>query len=234
VEIPDKVMLQKDTIIVIPARANSKRLPGKNIKLLGGKPLIAHSIEYALRYSAMVKDIIVTSDDDKVLSLASDYKVTPLKRPDALCGDHATTVSALQHVLETINDDTIKTVILLQPTNPLRPKDLLKVTFDAYKNSIANSLFTVSEMKHKLGKINGESYTPFNYTFGMRSQDMESLFYENGLLYITDVNAIKEGMVITENNLAFEVTHVFASIDIDTAFDFEYCTFILNTHADEI
>lgn len=227
-------MSQKDTIIVIPARANSKRLPGKNVKPLRGKPLIAYSIEYALRYVDMVKDIIVTSDDEDVLTIASDYNVIPLRRPDHLCGDHATTVSALQHVLEAISDGDIKTVILLQPTNPLRPKGLLEKAYDAYKNSDANSLFTVSEMKHKLGKINKRRYTPFNYAFGMRSQDMEPLFYENGLLYITDANAIKAGGVITENNVTFEVDHIFASIDIDTAFDFEYCTFILNTHTDEI
>ena len=89
-------------------------------------------------------------------------------------------------------------------------------------------MFTISRNHDKLGKIVNHKFEPFNYTIGQRSQDLEPLFYENGLLYISKANLIKNDIIISENALPFEVNHTFAKVDIDTQEDFDYAVFLLN------
>ena len=82
--------------IIIPARANSKRLPGKNMKILGGKPLIQHSIDFALKNFSN-KDIWVNSDDREILEFANTNGVMTLLRPDELAADFSSTADVLKH-----------------------------------------------------------------------------------------------------------------------------------------
>ena len=110
--------------------------------------------------------------------------VKVIDRPLSISGDLEPTVSALKHVLESI-DSSVENVVLLQPTNPLRPIDLIKEAFNKFQTEKKDSLFTVSRNYHKLGKIIKDKFNPFNYSIGQRSQDLEPLFFENGLLYIT-------------------------------------------------
>ncbi|GAA6764459.1 hypothetical protein AAFH68_03890 [Flavobacterium sp. CGRL1] len=91
-----------------------------------------------------------------------------------------------------------------------------------------DSVFTVSRNHQKLGKIINNKFKPFNYTIGQRSQDLEPLFFENGLLYISKASLIMKDIIISENALPFEVNHPFAQIDIDTLEDLEYAEIIYN------
>jgi N-acylneuraminate cytidylyltransferase len=81
-----------------------------------------------------------------------------------------------------------------------------------------------------LGKIVEEKFVPFNYTIGQRSQDLEPLFYENGLLYITKASLILEEKIVGHKNFPFIVGHPYAKVDIDTAEDFKYAEFILENY----
>jgi N-acylneuraminate cytidylyltransferase len=137
------------------------------------------------------------------------------------------TVSALKHVLESIEDE-VENVVLLQPTNPLRPERLLKEAFERYCKGNYDSLFTVTRNHQKFGKIIGNTFQPFNYKLGQRSQDLEPLFYENGLLYITKASLILKEIIISENAFPFEVNHIFATVDIDTLEDFEYAEYLMD------
>ncbi len=213
------------SIIIIPARGGSKRLPGKNLMMLGGKPLIAHSIEYALIHKKLADDIVVTSDSDTILDLAKAYDVTGIKRPKELAGDTATTASALKHVLNTLGGPW-DNVILLQPTNPLRPTDLLPKCLKIYEAYEKDCLFTVSTLDKKFGKLAQNTFVPENYDFGQRSQDIQPLYYENGLLYITSSQVINSGKVVSKSNYAYLMDHVYATIDIDTSADLQYAEFI--------
>ena len=218
--------MKNKTIAIIPARGNSKRLPGKNTKFLGGIPLLAHSIKYAQQFS-FIDDIYVTTDHSGIKNIALQFGAKVIDRPSEISGDFEPTVSALKHVLTSISDE-VENVILLQPTNPLRPENLLEEAFQLFLNSNADSLFTISRNHDKLGKIVNHKFEPFNYTIGQRSQDLEPLFYENGLLYISKANLIKNDIIISENALPFEVNHTFAKVDIDTQEDFDYAVFLLN------
>jgi len=110
-------LMNKTFLAIIPARGGSKRLPRKNLLDLCGKPLIAWSIEAALK-SKYISKVIVSSDEEEILNIAKEYKADFIKRPDELASDTATTFDALKHTLE--NVEKYDYVVLLQPTSPLR------------------------------------------------------------------------------------------------------------------
>nr|WP_315223131.1 acylneuraminate cytidylyltransferase family protein [uncultured Flavobacterium sp.] len=216
------------TIVIIPARGGSKRLPQKNIKLLGGLPLLAHSILFAQANSEIIDEIYVSTDDAAIKKIALEMGVKVMDRPKALSGDLEPTVTALKNVLEQIDD--VENVVLLQPTNPLRPENLLREAFDHYLEKKCDSLFTVSQNHQKFGEIEDEKFVPFNYKIGQRSQDLVPLFYENGLLYICKSKLILEDKIISENAFPFVIDTIFAKIDIDTQEDFDYAEYVFNKH----
>ncbi len=214
------------TIAIIPARGNSKRLPNKNIKLLGGIPLLVHSINYAKEHD-FIDAVYVTTDEKEIKAIALQHGALVIDRPQELSGDLEPTVTALKHVLESI-DDSVVNVVLLQPTNPLRPKDMMTIVYKTFVENNCNSLFTVSRNTDKLGIIEDQKFKPYNYVLGQRSQDLKPLFYENGLLYITKAVCILNGEIITEDAYPFVIEHFFGKVDIDTQEDFEYAEFLLN------
>ena len=214
-------------IAIIPARGGSKRLPNKNILLLDGIPLIAHSIIYAQKNATIIDAVFVSTDDKKIKEIAIKYGAKVIDRPIELAGDLEPTVSALKHCLEIINDKKIENVILLQPTNPLRPENLLKDSYNLFIENNSDSLFTVTRNHQKFGKIINNEYVPFNYEVGQRGQDLEPIYFENGLLYITKTEAILEDVIITKNAFAFEINHPFSNVDIDVQEDFDYASYLL-------
>lgn len=217
------------TIAIIPARGGSKRLPQKNIKLLGGIPLLAHSIMYAKTNSDIIEEIYVSTDDESIKEIALKYGAKVIDRPADISGDHEATVSALKHVLQNI-DHEVENVVLLQPTNPVRPESLLKETFEIYQKEDSDSLFTVSRNYKKFGKITDQKFVPYNYKIGQRSQDMEPLYFENGLLYITKASLIFEDIIISEDAFPFKIDHIFANVDIDTQEDFDFAEFLYHKY----
>ena len=211
------------TIAIIPARGGSKRLPNKNTMLLGDIPLLAHSILFAKKNS-FIDQVYVTTNDEKIKEIALKYGAKVIDRPKNLSGDFDPTVSALKHVLQNI--ETVDNVFLLQPTNPLRPENLLIEAFDIFLKNNCDSLFTVTRNHQKFGKIIDNKFQPFNYKIGQRSQDLEPLYFENGLLYITKSKLILDDIIISENAFPFQVNHIFAHVDIDTQADFDYANYL--------
>ena len=213
------------TIAIVPARGDSKRLPRKNLKLLNGIPLLAHSILYAKKHN-FIDAVYVSTDNLQIKQIALDFGAKVIERPAHLSGDFEPTVSALKHVLESI-EDSIENVVLLQATNPLRPENLLNEAFEFYLKNNPDSLFTVSRNHQKLGKISNHKFIPYNYEIGQRSQDLEPLYFENGLLYISKANLILNNQIISEQGLPFLVEHPFAKVDIDTQDDFDYAEYLI-------
>ena len=214
------------TIAIIPARGGSKRLKDKNIKVLNDLPLLAHSIRYAQKFPDLIDGIYVSTNDAFIKAVALTYGAQVIDRPEALSGDHATTISALQHVLDNVSD-TVQHVVLLQPTNPLRPDDLLPEALKRYLEGKYESLFTVSRNHQKLGKIIENQFVPFNYELGQRSQDLEPLYFENGLLYVLQSDLIRQGKIMGAHSLPFIVDNPFSEVDIDTQADFDYAAYLM-------
>jgi N-acylneuraminate cytidylyltransferase len=213
------------TIAIIPARGGSKRLQNKNLLPLGGIPLLAHSILFAKEHHEIIDAVYVSTDDETIKGVALEYGAIVINRPAHLSGDNEPTLSALQHALETIGDD-VDTVILLQPTNPLREKNLLREAYQIFQFDYFNTLFTVTRNKDKLGRIIDAKFVPYNYTIGQRSQDLEPLYFENGLLYIIRARTIRSGHIVSDKAFPFIVNHPFGNVDIDTIEDFDYAEYL--------
>ena len=226
-------MAKTRNIAVITARGGSKRLPGKNGMRLGEHPLIAHSILYAKRFPEIVHTVIVSTDDSELAELAINYGAEVIMRPKILAGDHEPVITALQHVLKNVQEE-FDNLILLQPTNPLRPANLLPDAFNVFIESGAKSLMTVSKFETKFGIIQNNRFKPSNYVMGQRSQDLKSMFKENGLLYITKCEEIKKGIILSENNYAYITDTPFDNVDIDTDIDFLMAEAILKKYAKEL
>jgi CMP-N-acetylneuraminic acid synthetase len=216
-------------IAIIPARGGSKRLPNKNILLFEGIPLLAHSILYAQNNLSIIDDVFVTTDSPEIKRIALEFGAKVIDRPENISGDFEPTISALKHVVQLL-DNQVENVILLQVTNPLRPEKLLAEAFEIFQKEKLDSLFTVTRDFKKLGKIVNNRFLPFNYEIGQRSQDLEPLFFENGLLYISKSKLILNDILISENAYPLEINHPFASIDIDTKDDLEQAQFFAKNY----
>lgn len=216
-------------LIIIPARAGSKRIKGKNTRLFNGFPLIVHSIKYAQSYIG--GDIIISTDDIQIRSIGEQYNVTIIWRDESLAQDQTPTTDIVKDVIEKV-DKTYDFVVLLQPTSPLRPKEMFKEALQLIEKKKSDSLLTVSLNEYKLGKIKQSAFKPHTYEFGQRSQDLEPLYYENGLLYLCSYELAKNGKLMSKNSTAMIIEHPFASVDIDTELDWKWAELISKEYND--
>lgn len=206
-------------IAIVPARGGSKRLPKKNLLKLQGIPLLEYSINYAKANANIIDKIIVSTDDQEIKKLALNNGIDVIDRPQVLATDTSSTVSAVKHVMENLEEE-VENVVLLQPTNPLRPENLLQEAFQIFNSKKLNSLMTMSRNHHKLGSIIDQKFVPYNYEPGQRSQDLEPLYYENGLIYISKAGMIHQNKIMDADSFPFIVDHPFGEVDIDTKEDF--------------
>ena len=144
-------------------------------------------------------------------------------RPAELATDTSKTGTAIRHVLHTLARDGYHpdAVVTLQPTNPLRPADLLTGALQIFEQDSPDSVISVSRSTHKLGTVIDGCFTPTSYQVEQRSQDLPPQYFENGLLYITAPNIVLENENVFGTNIrAFEVSHPCASVDIDEEIHF--------------
>ena len=123
-----------NTVAFIPARANSKRLPKKNIKKLNGISLVEHSVRF-VRTLKFVDDIIISTDDKKIIKMYKKFKFIKLfKRPKRLSTNKSKTVSVISHTLKKYEKkfNRAETIILLQPTSPFRSNKIVHLAYNIY------------------------------------------------------------------------------------------------------
>ena len=209
-------------VMLIPARGGSKRFPGKNIRPLMDKPLLAHSILYSQRVLPDT-EIYVSTDSKEIADVACGYGVNIIWRPGELSGDLCTTDIALQHAaIELLSTGKeFDYMIHIQATNPLRPEGMMEEALRNIESGRYDSLFTVSPLVRKLGRLVDGKFVPWNFVFGQRSQDMETLYFENGLLYISHRDLILNGRIRGDSLYSQVVDHPFGYLDIDTKENFE-------------
>jgi CMP-N,N'-diacetyllegionaminic acid synthase len=180
-------------IAVIPARGGSKGLPRKNVRLLGGKPLIAWSIEAALGARHIARTCVST-EDAEIADVARRAGAEVVMRPDRLAQDHVQNNDVVRHVLETVGVDRYRHLALLQPTSPLRTAEHLDGTIEAYLRTGARTAMTVAPVEHHPGKsvvlAAGGLVEPFTTLEDMerRRQEMTPCFRQNGAVYLVGVN----------------------------------------------
>ena len=227
-------MKNLDSVLaIIPAKKRSTRLPNKNLKLFNNYPLIYFSIKFELK--SKLKNILVSSDCDNILSYSKSLGVDVVKRPDDLSTDLSSTVSVLKHSLETYrNKNKIDTVVTLQPTSPLRSHDLFDKCFKKFINSNFDSLISVGINRKKLGHIDEKNlFLPFNYELGSRSQDLKKSFYENGLIYFSKAENIKNNDMLGKKIGTQIIKDDSSFVDIDDLDDFKLALLLFKKNYSE-
>jgi len=187
------------SLIVIPARKNSKRLPGKNMMLFGGKPLIYWSIKVALGLKDYgYRDVVVSSDWDDVLSYATQFGVSLRKRPDSLATDDASIYDVIKDAMQFAKITSDTSVLLLQPTSPLRTVEDVLECFNILSGNYRN-LVSITEYNRKQG----------------RSEHLR--YKRNGAIYIIESSTLGDSPI---NYSRAYIMPPERSIDIDTEKDF--------------
>lgn len=222
------MLSDKEILIVIPARGGSKRLPKKNVLPLAGKPLICWTIEAALE-SGLNAKIIVTSDDEEILTIARQYKkdgVVAHKRPDELATDTATTIGVIKDVCSFSESIYFKptTIVLLQPTSPLRTAVDIRAAVDLYyQKHNQNTVVSVCEVDHPTawtGSLNDDdALAGIDFT-GKRSQEYDKEYRLNGSIYVVDYEYVMTGETLFTDSVYAYVMPKEKSVDIDDRFDY--------------
>lgn len=222
---------KRSYLAIIPARGGSKRLPRKNVLDLNGKPLIVWSIEAALK-SEYIDKVVVSSDDEEILTISKKYGAFVLQRPDDLANDKATTFDAIEHAIKNIQ--RYDYIVLLQPTSPLRNTQHVDKAIELLEFKNADAVVSVCEMDHSPLWSNTLDDTLSMQGFlkdevlNKRSQDLETYYRLNGAIYIcrTDKLLQEKSFFLKDNIFAYLMDKK-SSIDIDEEIDLQYASFLL-------
>jgi len=219
---------------IIPARKNSKRIPGKNKKLLNGKPLICYTIEAALN-SKLALDIVLSSDDPELREIAKNYgsRIMFHPRPEQLAMDDSKTIDVMRYVLKNL-DKSYSEIITLQPTSPLRTAEHIDSAQSLKMKCKADTLFSVTESTSppSLSAMVGDDLSGENFLglsgIHKRTQDCPTYCTINGAIYINDIdNVFKcETLLDGENPIVFKMKS-YESIDIDSLDDFQHASLLM-------
>jgi len=222
----------KTFLAIIPARGGSKRLPCKNILGLNGKPLIAYSIESGLN-SKYIDKVVVSSDDDEILTISKRYGAVTINRPNELASDTATTFDAIKHTVD--NCEKYDYIVLLQPTSPLRDEKHIDKAIELLELKKSDAVVSVCKMDHSPLWSNtlsdSLSMTGFlkDEALNQRSQDLEEYYRINGAIYICNTGKLleEESFFLKEKIFAYKMDRE-SSIDIDTKIDFKMAEILIN------
>ena len=224
-------------IAVIPARSGSKGLPDKNIREINGKPLLAYTIEAALDSGCF--DIVhVSTDSEKYAAIAREYGAdVPFLRSAELASDTANTWDAVREALSRYAEmgKTFETVMLMQPTTPLRTGEDVRAAYRLMQEKKARSVIAVCEVDHSPlwcdtipedGNMKGFGRKDLAW---VTRQELKPFYRVNGAIYLLTVteNTIADDDDIYENNCYALFMDRKKSIDIDCEDDLELVEFML-------
>jgi len=225
----------KKILAVITARKGSKRLVGKNMLDLGGKPLVTWTIEEAIK-SRYIDNIIISTDAEEIIKLAEKFNRinVPFVRSNELSSDKSTSVDVILDALNFYKTRGINYdfVMMLQPTSPLRTSEDIDKSIEEL-SSKTKSVVSVCETDHsplwsnKLPKNKSMKNFLSNEIKNLRSQDLPKFFRLNGAIYIAEVNyLIREKGFLGDNTKAY-IMPAERSVDIDSKIDLELCKVLI-------
>ena len=213
-------------ICVIPARGGSKRIPRKNIKEFNGKPIIAYSIETALK-SNCFDQVIVSTDDDEIAEVAKKYGAqVPFLRPDELSNDYAGTIPVIKHAIEWMEDNksSVENVCCLYATAPFIQSQTISQAYQQLRNLKADYCFSVTSFVFPIQraiKIVEKNKVSMFYPehFNTRSQDLEEAYHDAGQFYWGKAQAFKDELPIFTEVATPYILPRYLVQDIDTPED---------------
>lgn len=223
----------KKVLAIIPARGGSKGLPGKNLKTLGEKPLIAWTIESAL-ISKLIDKTIVSTDCQEIAAVSKTFGAeVPFIRPDWLSTDEAETAGVVLHTLNSVSEH-FDIIVLLQPTSPFRNSGHIDEALKTYKNLKAQSLVSICE-SHKspywmFSSEDDGTLVPVirgKKQFSRR-QELPKTYCLNGAIYIVDVELFLDNAeFVYDDSKSYLMDHE-SSFDIDNLMDLKQAQLVLD------
>ena len=214
------------TLYVIPARGGSKGIPHKNIKPLAGKPLIGYSIDVA-RQLAADDDICLTTDDPDIAATAESMGLNvPFLRPASLATDTCGTYEVLINALDYYRDRGIDydTLVLLQPTSPMRTADDVRAALALYSLDI-DMVVTVKEAAsnpyYNCYETDNDGFLHISKGDGgyTRRQDAPKVWEYNGAVYVINVESLRRMPLSAFTRRRMSVMPAERSVDLDTPVD---------------
>ena len=213
-------------ICVIPARGGSKRILRKNIKDFLGKPIIAYSIEVALKSNCFDK-VIVSTDDDEIAVIAKKYGAkVPFIRPNELSNDYAGTISVIKHAIEWMenNNNYIESVCCLYATAPFIQSKIISKAYQQLKDSNSDYCFSVTSFAFPIQRaikiVQGNKVDMlYPEHFNTRSQDLEEAYHDAGQFYWGKARAFKDESPLFSEVATPYVLPRYLVQDIDTMED---------------
>jgi len=223
----------KKILAIIPARGGSKRLPGKNIKNLLGKPLIAWTIEQAKK-SKYIDKLIVSTDDKKIAEISKKYGAEVIKRPKILAADSAKTTDVIFHLLKVLRKEKYipEVIVCLQATSPLRTVSDTDNAIEIFLKNRCESVISVCESSpspywsFKMGKKYLEPIFSRKY-LKQRTQDLPRVYIPNGAIYISKPRVLLKYKSFYSKKILPYIMPDVRSIDIDNEIDLKLAELIL-------
>lgn len=226
-------------IALIPARCGSKELPGKNIKNLCDKPMIAYTIEEAKK-SKYIEEVHVSTDCVEIQEIALKYgAISHFLRPDFLATDEAKAIDTYLYTIDRLNTEygyKIEEIMILQPTSPLRSVKDIDSAVELFKNKKADSVVSYTKEDHP---VQWHKYLTEDKKFEnifedklLNRQEFRPSYYPNGAIYIFKYDLLRSGKYYGEETFAYIMPKT-RSVDIDTMDDFRYAEFLMKEATDE-
>jgi pseudaminic acid cytidylyltransferase len=228
-------------VAIIPARGGSKRIPRKNIKHFFGKPILAWSIEAAIK-SRCFDQIICSTDDDEIANIAQEYgALTPFMRPKNLSDDHIGTIPVISHAVEYLqsNGNKIDLACCIYATAPfIQPIDLQN-SLEKMQNNDLDYCFSVTSYPFPIQRSiritsNKRSMMLQPEMYQKRSQDLEELYHDAGQFYWGTTQSWLENRTLFSNNTMSYVLPRYRVQDIDTMEDWKRAELMFKILQDEL
>ena len=219
----------KDTLVIIPARGGSKRIPEKNIKLIFGQPMIFWPLS-TLSKLFFSENILVSTDSDKIKAIVETKNLkTSYKRPAYLSDDFTGTVDVVTHALKWYEKNMykVKFVLTVYPTALMLSMSYICEAMTILKNdkkcdsimSATNFSFPIQRAVYEDKQGYVKMFEPNNYS--VRSQDLIEAKHDAGQFYLSRVEAVRSGKILTDSVVKLHLLNQNKVIDIDTPEDFK-------------
>lgn len=219
--------MQDKSICIIPARGGSKRIPRKNIKEFCGKPIIAYSIEVALK-SRLFDEVMVSTDDEEIAEIAKSYGANvPFMRSANTSDDYATTAEVLLEVLEkyqTLYNKTYEIGCCIYACAPLIKQTKLIKSYQKLVSEGLDSVFPVAEYSTPIRRaisLNDKDQVSFIFKENelVRSQDLKTAYFDTGQYYWFNTQAFKKNKRLISSNSKAIILSALQAQDIDNEED---------------
>ena len=220
--------MEKNILVIIPARGGSKGIPRKNLRALAGKPLIFYAIKNALAISQGNTDVYVSSEDDEILTIASKFSAKTLKRDQVIAGDKVTLDPVIYDAyikIQKIENKVYDLVITLQPTSPLLKAQSLNDAIQKLVGENIDTLISGIYDTHLTWLKKGLEFIP-NYEKRVNRQELPQLYKETGGFVISRAKYIRPDSRFGTNIQIYPLAKSEA-IDIDDYDDWNICDYYL-------